>query len=119
MQPEKLPLYLLLIFGWNPQSLQGQEVNYQETVYQMCNQYWENFRNKQSDLKVAFARWKPAGVKLVRLLREAAADLDSNQKTTDSTELLGGFATLVGGAMTLFPPTMPLGTALTVGGMKI
>ena len=80
----------------------------------------ENFRNKQSDLKVEFTSWKPAGLKLIELLREAAEDLDSNQKTTVSRKILRLFAArLVGGAMTLLPVTMDLETALTIGGKSI
>ena len=82
----------------------------------VCRNYWDDFKNKRSDLDAAFSQWKPSGEALVLHLRQSAEKLVSNRKWTASTEVLGATAALVGGVMLFNPITFPFGTILTLGG---
>ena len=82
----------------------------------VCRNYWDDFKNKRSDLDAAFSQWKPSGEALVLHLRQSAEKLVSNRKWTASTEVLGARAALVGGVLLFNPVTLPFGTILTLGG---
>ena len=74
------------------------------------------YQRLKSALENALMNWLPAATELIKLLRESAADLDTNQKKTNIAGILGGAASLLGAGMALFPPTTPIGIAVSLGG---